>query len=134
MRVVLGVAVRSSEEVFVISAERRDSVKSPTVLIQPSSARKEISTSVKPFVISKSLVYEAYCLVKANLYKLRNRMSSESYIPPAVKAVAIQKKSGGERILGIPTVADRIAQMVVKFEFELVVEPHFLPDCLGSTY
>ena len=52
-------------------------------------------------------------------------------MPPAVKAVAIQKKSGGERILGIPTVADRIAQMVVKLEFEPVVEPHFLPDSYG---
>ena len=58
-------------------------------------------------------------------------MSSGSYFPAPVKAVAIPKKSGGERILGIPTVEDRIAQMVVKMEFEPLVEPHFLPDSYG---
>ena len=58
-------------------------------------------------------------------------MSSGSYFPPPVKAVAIPKKTGGERILGIPTVSDRIAQMVVKLEFEPQVEPHFLPDSYG---
>ena len=45
-----------------------------------------------------------------NLYKLWNRMTSGSYFPPPVKAVPIPKKSGGVRILGIPTVTDRIAQ------------------------
>ncbi|MCL6269147.1 hypothetical protein M3P05_04215 [Sansalvadorimonas sp. 2012CJ34-2] len=58
-----------------------------------------------------------WLILKANLYKLWNRMSSGSYFPAPVKAVAIPKKSGGERILGIPTVEDRIAQMVVKMEF-----------------
>lgn len=58
-------------------------------------------------------------------------MSSGSYFPPAVKAVPIPKKSGGERILGIPTVADRIAQMVVKLVFEPCVEPRFHPDSYG---
>jgi hypothetical protein len=52
-------------------------------------------------------------------------------MPPAVKAVAIPKKSGEERLLGVPTVSDRIAQMVVKLEFEPTVEPHFLPDSYG---
>ena len=52
--------------------------------------------------------------LKDNLYKIWNRMSSGSYFPPPVKAVAIPKKNGGERILGVPTVADRVAQMVVK--------------------
>ena len=66
-----------------------------------------------------------------NLYKLWNRMSSGSYIPPPVKAVSIPKKSGGERMLGIPTVSDRIAQMVVKLTLEPGVEPHFLPDSYG---
>ena len=69
--------------------------------------------------------------LKANLYKIWNRMSSGSYFPPAVKAVPIPKKSGGERILGIPTVSDRIAQMVVKLHFEPKVEPIFLPDSYG---
>lgn len=106
----------------------------------------------KPFTISKWQVQRAYELVKANrgaagvdeqslqafdrnrkanLYKLWNRLSSGSYFPPPVKAVAIPKKSGGERILGIPTVSDRIAQMVVKLEFEPGVEPYFLGDSYG---
>ena len=106
----------------------------------------------KTFTISKHSVMAAYKAVKANggsagidkqtiedfeknlkdnLYKIWNRMSSGSYIPPAVKAVPIPKKSGGERILGIPTVSDRIAQMVVKMHFEPKVEPIFLPDSYG---
>lgn len=106
----------------------------------------------KPFNISKHLVVRAYKLVKANagaagvdqqslvdfecdlknnLYKLWNRLSSGSYYPPPVKAVPIPKKSGGERILGVPTVSDRIAQMVVKLEFEPEVEPYFLADSYG---
>jgi len=106
----------------------------------------------KPFDISKRQVMQAYKLVRANagsagvdnqsledfekdlknnLYKIWNRMSSGSYFPPAVKGVFIPKKSGGERLLGVPTVADRIAQMVVKLEIEPVLEPHFLPDSYG---
>lgn len=49
--------------------------------------------------------------LKNNLYKIWNRMSSGSYFPPPVKAVPIPKKSGGVRVLGVPTVSDRIAQM-----------------------
>ncbi|MCX7119954.1 MAG: group II intron reverse transcriptase/maturase [Legionellales bacterium] len=106
----------------------------------------------KQFIISKQLVVQAYKLVKANagsagvdnqslkdfeinlkdnLYKIWNRMSSGSYFPPAVKAVIIPKKTGGERILGVPTVSDRIAQMVVKLTFEPKIEPHFLSDSYG---
>lgn len=106
----------------------------------------------KPFTIDKWQVYRAYQAVKANagavgvdrqsiamfeenlknnLYKIWNRMSSGSYFPPPVKAVAIPKKNGGERILGIPTVADRVAQMVVKQEIEPELEPVFLPDSYG---
>ena len=106
----------------------------------------------KPFDIPKQLFVQAYRLVKANasaagvdkeslsdfeinlkdnLYKIWNRMASGSYIPPAVRAVSIPKKSGGNRILGIPTVSDRISQMVVKLVFEPDVEPHFLPDSYG---
>lgn len=58
-------------------------------------------------------------------------MSSGSYFPPPVKAVPIPKKAGGERILGVPTVGDRVAQMVVKLQFEPLVEPHFLKDSYG---
>ena len=106
----------------------------------------------KPFVISKNIVYDAFLRVKANkgsagidgqsieefeenlkdnLYKVWNRMSSGSYFPPAVKAVEIPKKDGGIRTLGIPTVADRIAQMTVKMYFEPLVEPFFHEDSYG---
>jgi RNA-directed DNA polymerase len=106
----------------------------------------------KPFNISKRAVWEAYLSVKANkgaagvddvsitkfeeklkdnLYKLWNRMSSGSYMPSPVRAVSIPKDSGGERILGIPTVADRIGQMVVTMYLEPLVEPYFHPDSYG---
>jgi RNA-directed DNA polymerase len=106
----------------------------------------------KSFSIPKKTVYEAWLRVKANqgaegvdgqtiemfesklsmnLYKIWNQMSSGSYFPPSVKAVAIPKKDGGERILGIPTVADRVAQMTVKIHFEPLVEPHFSENSYG---
>lgn len=69
--------------------------------------------------------------MKDNLYKLWNRMSSGSYFPPPVKAVPIPKKTGGERILGVPTVSDRIAQMIIKVMFEPKVEPYFHRDSYG---
>jgi RNA-directed DNA polymerase len=106
----------------------------------------------KSFTISKQVVWEAYQRVKANrgsagvdaqsiqdfevdlkdnLYKLWNRMASGSYFPPPVRRVEIPKKDGGLRPLGIPTVSDRIAQMVVKMMFEPEVEPYFHPDSYG---
>lgn len=106
----------------------------------------------KPFLISKHSVLEAWKRVKANqgaagideesiqdfehklkdnLYRIWNRMSSGSYLPPPVKTVAIPKTGGGERKLGIPTVADRVAQMVVKMHLEPKVEPLFHPDSYG---
>ena len=106
----------------------------------------------KAFTIPKQQVMQAYRLVKANagssgvdqqsledfernlknnLYKLWNRLSSGSYFPPPVKAVEIPKKLGGIRTLGVPTVSNRIAQMVVKLSFEPEVEPHFLEDSYG---
>jgi group II intron reverse transcriptase/maturase len=109
-------------------------------------------TTDKPFTIEKRRVYEAYKAVKSNkgaagvdgqtieqfemdlkgnLYRIWNRMSSGSYFPPPVRAVAIPKKSGGERILGVPTVSDRIAQMVVKQMIEPDLEAIFLPDSFG---
>jgi group II intron reverse transcriptase/maturase len=69
--------------------------------------------------------------LKGNLYKLWNRMSSGSYMPPAVRGFPIPKKTGGKRLLGIPTVGDRICQMVVKLVFEPGVETIFLPDSYG---
>ena len=106
----------------------------------------------KPFAISKRLVWEAWRRVKANkgaagvdeesiqafeanlkanLYKVWNRMSSGSYIPPPVRAVEIPKKSGGLRVLGVPTVADRVAQTVAYLYLEPEVEPVFHPDSYG---
>ena len=109
-------------------------------------------TTDKPFTIEKRRVYEAYKAVKSNkgaagvdgqtieqfeadlkgnLYKIWNRMSSGTYFPPPVRAVSIPKKSGGERILGVPTVSDRIAQMVVKQLIEPDLDPIFLPNSYG---
>jgi RNA-directed DNA polymerase len=109
--------------------------------------------SGKPFDISKREVWEAYQKVKANkgapgvdgcsidefekdlknnLYKIWNRMSSGSYFPPPVLAVEIPKPhGGGTRILGVPTVADRIAQTVAARRLEEKVEPIFHPDSYG---
>ena len=69
--------------------------------------------------------------LKNNLFKIWNRMSSGSYFPPPVRAVSIPKKSGGQRILGVPTVADRVAQMVVKQAIEPKLDSVFLPDSYG---
>ena len=69
--------------------------------------------------------------LKNNLYKIWNRMSSGSYFPPPVRLVEIPKASGGLRPLGIPTVADRVAQMVVKMHLEPLVEPYFHADSYG---
>ncbi len=108
--------------------------------------------AVKPFEICKKLVWQAYQKVKANggaagidqesitdfegnlkdnLYRLWNRMSSGCYFPPAVKAVPIPKKTGGERILGVPTVSDRIAQMVAKLKLEPTLESIFDENSFG---
>ena len=106
----------------------------------------------KPFCISKHVVLEAWKRVKANqgaagvdeesiqdferklkdnLYRLWNRMSSGSYLPPPVRTVSIPKPGGGERKLGIPTVMDRVAQMVVKMQLESKIEPLFHEDSFG---
>jgi RNA-directed DNA polymerase len=69
--------------------------------------------------------------MEKNLYKIWNRMSSGCYFPPAVREVLIPKKDGNKRPLGIPTVADRIAQMVVKMYLEPEVEPYFHPNSYG---
>ena len=112
----------------------------------------ELKSQIKPFEISKTEVWEAYLKVKANqgapgvdgctieefekdlkgnLYKIWNRMSSGSYFPPPVKGVEIPKSHGdGVRLLGVPTVADRIAQTVVAAHLEKRVEPVFHPGLL----
>ena len=69
--------------------------------------------------------------LKGNLYKLWNRMSSGTYFPPPVRAVEIPKSDGQMRVLGIPTVSDRVAQTVVKSYLEPIVEPKFHEDSYG---
>ena len=69
--------------------------------------------------------------LKGNLYKVWVRMSSGSYFPPAVLGVQIPKADGGVRMLGVPTVADRVAQTVVAAHLEQRVEPVFHPDSYG---
>jgi retron-type reverse transcriptase len=66
--------------------------------------------------------------LSGNLYEVWNRMSSGTYFPPPVRAVPIPKKSGGKRILGVPTVADRVAQRVVKRAIESTLDSIFLAD------
>ena len=108
----------------------------------------------KPFVIPKPMVWGgAYGRVAAekgapgvdgqtlaefeadlenNLYKIWNRLSSGCYFPPPVRAVEIPKPHGGGiRVLGVPTVADRVAQTVVAMHLGEVVEPRFHPDSYG---
>ena len=107
---------------------------------------------MRSFDISKQAVWEAYLKVKSNrgaagidnisiemfeenlkgnLYKIWNRMSSGSYFPPPVRRVEIPKSDGKMRALGIPTVGDRIAQMVVKAQLEPELETVFHPDSYG---
>lgn len=108
--------------------------------------------SDKPLPITKHMVWRAYKLVEGNgeaagvdgqslsdfardlennLYKLWNRMASGSYLPPAVRRVEIPKAGGGVRPLGIPTVGDRVAQMVVKQHLEPGLDQVFDPDSYG---
>ena len=103
----------------------------------------------RPIPITRMMVMEAYKRVKANrgsagvdgeslemfeanlkdnLYKIWNRLTSGSYFPPAVKAVPIPKVGGKVRVLGVPTVADRVAQMVVKQILEPRLEAVFHPS------
>ncbi len=66
-----------------------------------------------------------------HLYKLWNRMASGSYFPPPVKEVAIPKKDGKVRKLGVPTISDRVGQMVVKMFIEPRLERIFSPNSYG---
>ena len=111
------------------------------------------TAQVKPFDIPKQQVWEAYGRVASNkgaagvdeqslsefeadlrdnLYKIWNRMSSGTYFPPPVRAVEIPKPHGrGVRVLGVPTVADRVAQTVVAMHLEERAEPRFHPNSYG---
>lgn len=120
--------------------------------VRPTSDGRSLKDRAKPYCITRTEVLEAYFKVKSNkgaagidgetiedfegdlkgnLYKVWNRMSSGSYFPPAVRRVLIPKANGGKRALGIPTVADRVAQMVVKNRMEPMVEPLFHANSFG---
>ena len=130
--------------------ERRGCVVQPRP--QANWQREEPVGKVKPFDIPKREVWEAFKRVKANqgaagidgqsiaefeanrsgnLYKLWNRLSSGSYFPPPVRRVDIPKAEGGTRPLGIPTVADRVAQEVARRCLEPILEPVFHADSYG---
>jgi len=94
-------------------------------------AWKKVKKNKGSYGVDEQSISEYEENLKSNLYKLWNRLSSGSYIPPAVKAVAIPKKSGGERILGIPTVSDRVAQSVVKDLLEPILDPIFHENSYG---
>jgi RNA-directed DNA polymerase len=120
--------------------------------ISHNSQGDDVIFGSKGFEIPKDLVWQAYKEVRANrgapgydgvtltefdkrrdknLYKIWNRLVSGAYLPPAVLEKKIPKLTGGERTLGIPTVADRIAQGAVKIFLEAQLDPLFHSDSYG---
>src|SRR5439155_11091313 len=153
-----GGPARSSDEAPVTGAERRSrAVRGCRLPDQPGMTGRnrvdELKASGKPFGISKQEVWDAWLKVKGNkgapgidgvslaefekdlkdnLYKVWNRMSSGAYFPPPVMAVEIPKPhGGGTRVLGVPCVADRIAQTVAAARLEQAAEPVFCPGSYG---
>src|SRR6266567_558921 len=145
-----GGAARSRDEGSVMGLDRRGCVVQPRPRV--NRRREEPVDKAKPFDIPKREVWEAFKRVKANrgaagvdgqsiadfeadlsnnLYKLWNRLSSGSYFPAPVRRVDIPKADGGMRPLGIPTVADRIAQEVARRYLEPRLEPVFHADSYG---
>ena len=150
MRGPRGGRARSSDEALVMRGERRGPTSQR--MMRVNQQWEEPVSDAKPYDIPKRLVWNAYRRVKANhgaagvdgeslaqfeanlknnLYKVWNRMASGSYFPPPVRLVEIPKDGGGIRPLGIPTVADRVAQAVVKMVLEPRVDPLFHPDSYG---
>src|ERR1035441_4478838 len=148
---VSGGVAGGSVEGSVMGLERSSDVVRTESVGQPGNG-EEPAKAVKPFGIAKRVVWEAYRHVKANrgaagidgesiemfeanlkdnLYRVWNRMSSGSYLPPAIRLVEIPKKSGGGRTLGISTIEDRIAQTVAKFYIEPALEQLFHPNSYG---
>ncbi len=143
---------RMSKEAAVMAVEQRGRDEPVNQDVQLAKSQDDTEMKHKPFDIPKRIVFEAWKQVKRagggpgadgmtlkdfednlsrNLYKIWNRMSSGSYMPPPVKQRKIAKAGGGSRILGIPTVADRVAQATVKLKLEQTCEPHFHRDSYG---
>lgn len=143
--------IHSSDEATVMEAERRNQVIRFYNTNQLYK-RMNLWNETKSVPISREMIWSAYKKVRSNqggagidhisveeydakrskhLYKLWNRMSSGSYFPPAVKEVEIPKKDGKTRNLGIPTISDRVAQMVVKDYLEPRFEKIFSPNSFG---
>jgi hypothetical protein len=127
-------APRTSDEVCE-SGRSKGGACSGAKSVRPTRNGRSLKDKANPYCIRRIEVLETYFKVKSNkgaagidketiedfernlkrnLYKVWNRMSSGSYFPPPMRTVMIPKAKGGERALGIPTVADRVAQMVVK--------------------
>lgn len=142
--------IGSSDETPVIGVERSNQIIQPIESI--NQKWEELMQKAKSFEISKHLVMEAWVRIKSNggsagidnqsifnfeknlkdnLYRIWNRMSSGSYHPSAVKLVEIPKSGGGKRPLGIPTVTDRVCQMVAVLILEPKLEPIFHSDSYG---
>lgn len=142
--------IRNSDEVSVMETEQRDSVVG--TLECNNQNWEDYMKEGKAFQISQNEVLNAYKAVKANkgaggvdgieiqefdrdwknrLYVLWNRMSSGSYYPKPVKGVEIPKKDGKKRLLGIPTIEDRVAQMVPRNRLEPMLESMFHEDSYG---
>lgn len=150
MSLTRGGCTRSSDEALVTGAERRGAERR----FGGRATRREDDSAVrgKAFEIPKDLVWESYKQVKANrgsagcdgqtmkqfdedrdrnLYRIWNRLSSGSYFPPPVLRQEIPKLDGTVRVLGIPTVSDRIAQGAVKLHLERMLEVVFHPNSYG---
>ncbi|WP_156962095.1 group II intron reverse transcriptase/maturase [Candidatus Paracaedibacter symbiosus] len=95
------------------------------------AAWERVKANKGAFGVDEESIEDFELNLKDNLYKLWNRMSSGTYFPPPVRAVEIPKSDGSKRLLGIPTVSDRIAQAVVKSYLENIVEPKFHEDSYG---
>lgn len=147
----LGGLPHNSVEAPVMGVEQRGQLIQSRKQSQPHKG-KTTACDAKPYDYTLEEVNEAFRLVRSrrgaagidrqsiqafevnldgNLYKIYNRLASGSYFPPPVMAVTIPKKAGGERVLGVPTVGDRVAQMVIKRRLEPLLEPLFHQDSYG---
>ena len=95
------------------------------------AAWKRVKANKGSYGVDKESIEDFESKLKDNLYKIWNRMSSGTYFPPPVRAVEISKSDGRKRLLGIPTISDRVAQAVVKQQLEPIVEPKFHEDSYG---